>query len=152
MPSPTWLDSDSTPRLMSPQQYHHLHDSAACHGLLAPAVPHQHDSVVTSRHCQHCLGSAATSITRGLGVYFSDRQSDSEVHHQALGVKECHSNQWPDSGTCLPTLLTSNRGERVVTNKIIGHSSNQLSHFHNSIFFRVNTYVLLYFQLVNILL
>jgi hypothetical protein len=30
-------------------------------------------------------------------------------------------------------------------------SSNQLSHIHHNIFFRVNTYVLLYFQLVNIL-
>jgi hypothetical protein len=30
-------------------------------------------------------------------------------------------------------------------------SSNQLSHIHNSIFFRINTYVLFYFQLVNLL-
>jgi hypothetical protein len=34
----------------------------------------------------------------------------------------------------------------------MGHSSNQLSRIHNSIFFRVNTYNFLYFKMVNILL
>jgi hypothetical protein len=74
-------------------------------------------------------------MTLGLGAYFPDQQSDWEVHHQALGVKECHSNRWFDSGTLLPTSPILNQGERVVTNKIMGHSLNQLSRIHNCIFF-----------------
>jgi hypothetical protein len=109
------------PRLMLPRQHHFQHDLVAHHGQVALVVPHQHDSTVTLCHCQHWLGSVVTSMTQGLGAYFPNQQSCSEVHHQALGLRECHYNRQLDSGTLLPTSPILNRGERVVTNKIMGH-------------------------------
>jgi hypothetical protein len=41
--------------------------------------------------------------------------------NQALGLEEYHFNQQRDSGTPLPALPVLNRGERVATNKIMGH-------------------------------
>jgi hypothetical protein len=60
-------------------------------------------------------------MTRGLGVYFPDQQSNSEVHHQALELKEYHTNWRPDLDTLLSALPILNRGEHVVSNKIMEH-------------------------------
>jgi hypothetical protein len=40
---------------------------------------------------------------------------------QTLGLKEYQSNQQPDFRALLPASPILNRGERVVTNKIMGH-------------------------------
>jgi hypothetical protein len=69
---------------------------------------------------------------------------------QALRHEEYHSDQRPDSGTHLPTSLTSTRGERAISSILWDTSPNQLSHFLRCILFWVNTSI--YFQLVNILL
>jgi hypothetical protein len=71
---------------------------------------------------------------------------------QAQGLQEYFSDRRPNSVTRLPISPTSTRDERVVTIMLWDTSLNQLSHIHNSIFFQVNTDVLLYFQLINILL
>jgi hypothetical protein len=73
---------------------------------------------MTLRYCQHWLDNIITNMTRGLGTYFPNQQFEWEVRHQALGLKECHSNRRPDSGTLLPTSLMLNQGEHVITNKI----------------------------------
>jgi hypothetical protein len=64
--SPTWLGNDITPWPMMSWQCHR-----------------QHDSSVTSRHCQHWLSGAVTSMTWGLGTYFLNQQFDLKVHHQS---------------------------------------------------------------------
>jgi hypothetical protein len=86
-------------------------------------------------------------MTQEIGACFPDQQSGSEVHHQDLGLKECHSNLRPDSGTQLPTSPILNQGERVVTNTGLWDTlSNQLSHIHHSVFFPVSAYVCFIFN------
>jgi hypothetical protein len=54
-------------------------------------------------------------------MYFLGQPFDSEVYHQAPGLEEYHSNRQCDSDALLPTSLILNQGERVITNKIVGH-------------------------------
>jgi hypothetical protein len=74
----------------------------------------------------------------------------SPTSHPTLELEEYHSNQQPDSGTCLLTSPTLTRGERVITTMLWDTSPNQLSHFLSCILSWVN--ISIYFQLVNILL
>jgi hypothetical protein len=70
---------------------------------------------------------------------------------QALGLKEYHSNRQPDSDTRQLTSLTLTQGKHVVSTMLLDTSPNQLSRFLSCIFFRVNVFISIYFQLVNIL-
>jgi hypothetical protein len=135
VPSPAWLVNNITPRVMSPWQHHCLHDS-----------------VVTPHHGQ--VASATPSLAWLKGLMRTSSTSHPTwrfTNNQALGLEEYHSNWKHDLGTHLSTSLTMTWGESIITTILWDTSSNQLSHIYNSIFFRVNTYALLYFQLVNIL-
>jgi hypothetical protein len=83
--SSAWLSNDIASRPMLPRQHHHQHDLAATshHGQVTSMIPRRHDSTATSRRCQHWLSNAVTSMTRGLGAYFLDHPSDSEVYYRS---------------------------------------------------------------------
>jgi hypothetical protein len=131
-PSPARPGNDITPWLTSTQQRHGQHRLGSATANIAAAVMSP----------AGVEGLARTSLTSNLTQRFTTDQS--------RRLQEYFFNWWPDSGTLLPTSPTSTRGEHIITTMLWETSSNQLSHIYNSIFFRVNTYVLLYFQLINI--
>jgi hypothetical protein len=155
-PSPAWLGNDIVTRpshlgstiASMTRQWHRATTKSPrqCHC--------QHDSVVTSHHSQCRIGSTVISVTRGLDAYFPNQSSDSEVHYRS-GFRARRVPLQPTSWLRYPTTYIINFKSRRVHRHQQDYGTlrwNQLSHIHNSIFFRVNTYVLLYFQLVNILL
>jgi hypothetical protein len=54
---------------------------------------------------------------------------------QTREFEEYYSNQWPNSGTLLPTVLTSTRGEHIITTTLWDTMPNQLSYFLSCILF-----------------
>jgi hypothetical protein len=99
-----WLGSDITP---------HQHWLSSAITSNAQQHHYQHDSAVTSRHCKHKLDNAITSMTRGLERTSSTNNPTWRfTTNLALGL---------NSGTRLPTSPILNRGEHVVTNKIMVH-------------------------------
>jgi hypothetical protein len=77
-PSPTWLDNDIT---------------------LTWQRPCRHDSVATSCHCPHQLGSVVTSMTWGLGAYFPENNLTWRFTiDQAQGLEEYFIDERSDSG------------------------------------------------------
>jgi hypothetical protein len=113
-PSPAWLSS--TVASMSQYLYHTT--------VKSPRQRHrQHNLAVTSRHCQHWLGSAITSMTQGLNAYFPDQLFDSKVHYRsgskAWGVSLQPTTRLGYTATDASPIL--NRGERIITNKIMGY-------------------------------
>jgi hypothetical protein len=123
--SSAWLSNDIASRPTLPRQRHHQLDLAVTshHGQVASMIPCWHDSTATSRRCQHWLSNAITSMTRGLGAYFLNHPSDSEVYYRscsrAWGVP-LQSKTWLGYTTTNASPIL-NRGERIITNKIMGH-------------------------------
>jgi hypothetical protein len=117
----TNVDS-AAPRPMSPRQCH-------C----------QHDSALTSCCRQIALTAPLPAWLGGLVCTFpTSNLTRRFTSDQTPKLEEYYSDWQPDSGTLLPILLTSTRGERVVTTMLWGISLNQLSHFLSCILFRVN--------------
>jgi hypothetical protein len=119
-PLPTWLGSDNAPWPVSPRQH----------------------------HCQHWLGSAVASMTRGLDAYFPDQPFDSEVPHR-----------WDPRAPVVLLRLTARLGHALtysadLDSRRARRHHNNMGHFvkpaksFSCILFWVN--ILIYFQLVNI--
>jgi hypothetical protein len=148
------LSTDIVPRSCLPssvitskiQQRHYAMINVAS---ATPSSARLHSDIVS---CPSRFGSTITNMTRGL-VFTSLTSNPTQrfTTDQARRLKEYCSNRQLDSGTLLPTSLTSTRDERVITTMLWDASSNQLSHFLSCIFFPSNVSISIYFQLVNLL-
>jgi hypothetical protein len=105
MPSPVRLGSDITP-------WQH------CLGSIIVSMTWQWHHVTTN------IGSVVPSLAwlESLACTFSTSNLTRRITvDQVMGLKEYHSNWHPNSGTLVPTSPILNRGECVVTNKIMWH-------------------------------